>query len=296
MTKNEIVEYVELRIGDKENEILNEVSKWVAYWVLTGCKYEIDYTENLPYDYSCEINKVNNQLDKNEYETLGDFLEEYTGDKHASYCSGYGWRYDTYEKEIEYIVRELIYPIIEECFNEIKESSPESINELTGLVLGEDDEYEIYEAFTEYLYYENVEAQYYIEGWKDFEFKDIFKRGEFAAKRQIEEEKKDLEYRRSKDKEYKIIAEKIFDKYVSLCGPKIEYISNNDSKYTGYEFWKRDNVLVYLDKVTYNGIKDILNNNFTKKELAILSRYKLITTNSVKSILENGIDLYKDAE
>lgn len=296
MNKNEIVEYVKSRIANKENEILDEVSKSVAYWVLTGCKYEIDYTENLPYDHSGEINRVDEQLDKNMYETLGDFLEEYTGNKYATYCSGCGWGYDTYEKEIEYIVRELIYPIVEECFNEIKESSPESINALTGLVLGEDDEYEIYEAFDDYLYGEDIDAQYYIEEWKDLKFKDIFKRGEFAAKRQIEEERKALEYRRSKDAEYKILAEKLFDKYVSLCGPKIEFISKNDSRYIGHQFGKRKDVLGYLDKVTYNSIKDILNSNFTKKELAILSKYKLITTNSVELILEKGIDLYKDAE
>lgn len=292
MTKKEIIEYVKQKIANKENEILNEVSKSVAYWVLTGCKYEIDYTENLPYDYSGEINRVSKQLDKKDYETLGDFLEEYTGNKRATYCSGCGWSYDTYKDEIEYIIMELMYPIIKECFEDIKESSPESINKLTELCIGEDDECEIYEEFKECIFYDNIEIQYFIEKWEKLNFNDIFERGEFLAKRQIEEEKKDLEYRRSKDKEYKTIAENLFKKYVSLCGSKIEFIANSNSKYTGHEFGKRENVLIYLDKITYNGIKNILSLNFTKKELAILSRYKLITTNSVQYILESDIDFY----
>ena len=293
MNKHEVVEYVKQKIQNKEDELLNEVGKKVAYWVLTGEQYDVDYSDTLPYDYSGEIHKVSEGLDKNKYDTLGDFLEEYTGNKSATYCSGCGWSYDNYADELEYIVRPLIYTIIDECFHELKTTEPEAINELTGLVVGENDEEEIYESFDDYIYCENVAALSYIEEWKELSFKDIFKRGEFAAKRQLEEELKIAEYRRSKDAEYRVIVEDLFKRYITLCGSKIEFIAANNDKYTGHQFWKRQDVSNYLDKIVYNGIKDILNANFTKKELAILSSYKLITSNSVKLILENGIDLYE---
>ena len=296
MNKHEVVEYVKKKINEQEDEILNEVGKNVAYWVLTMEKYDVDYSDTTPYDYSGEIHKVGERLNKNNYDTLGGFLEEYTGNRSATYCSGCGWSYDNYEKELEYIVRPLIYTIIDECFQELKITNPQSINEMTGMTIGEDEEEQIYESFDDYIYCENVDALAYIEDWKTISFNDIFKRGEFAAKRQLQEELKEIEFRRIKDTEYRSIAEELFKKYIYLCKEKIELIASTNPKYTGHQFWKREDVSTYLDKIVYNEIKDILNENFTRKELAVLSRYKLITTNSVTFILEDGINLYDKSD
>lgn len=296
MNKLDVVDYVNKKIEENEDIILNKISEKVAYWLLTSCKYEIDYTEIVPYDRSGEIYKTNDKLNKDDYEKLDDFLEEYNGDRSPSYCSGYGWNYDTYKEELEYIMEPIINDIIYSCFQELKTLEPQLISEITDTRIYTCEEEEIYDEFHEYLWYNDISTLSYMEKWKELSFSDIYSRGEFSAKRKIEEETKVSKYKQLKDNEYRVVADDLFNKYISLCGDKIEYIANNDSRYTGHQFYTRANIFNYLDKTVYDGIKDILNINFSKKELAILSRYKLSTTNSVKSILESNINFYDDDE
>ena len=58
-------------------------------WIYDGC----------PYDYSGELVR-DGYIDTNI--TLGEFLEEFRGDKEATYISGWGWKYTRYEEEVSF--------------------------------------------------------------------------------------------------------------------------------------------------------------------------------------------------
>lgn len=291
MNEHDVIELVKNKIKDRENTLLNKIAEKVVYWFLKGEKYDIDYSQNVPYDCSGEIYMVSEKFDKNDYSSLGDFLDEYTGNREATYCSGCGWGYPTYGDELDYFLTELLCEIYEECFNFLLAENPSVITAITGFDCMNTDNEFLFSCFYDLMGSE-IFTSYYIDQWRNIAFEDIFNRGEFVAKRKLNEELKLAEYRQSKDAEYIAAAEDLFNRYVNLCGEKIELITASNSKYSGRHFRQTKDVFIYLDKVIYNEIKDILNTNFTQKELAILSKYKLITTNSVTCILEGNVDLY----
>lgn len=111
---DEIASYVDKRFEETKDFIRVKIIKEIrAYLTPVPPHYELKYDGN-PYDHS-------GVLVKNGYISLDQsvmsFLEnEYSGNKEATYTSGMGWNYYTYEKELQFstidIASSIMFPAI----------------------------------------------------------------------------------------------------------------------------------------------------------------------------------------
>jgi hypothetical protein len=99
-------------------KIINEICGMYCEWINDDVFYE-HVSDGNPYDYSGDLKKI--EADKlyklKKFESINEWLEEcHTGDKEATYCSGFGFRYLTFEYKIfellssavhEYLVKEM---------------------------------------------------------------------------------------------------------------------------------------------------------------------------------------------
>jgi len=81
-------------------------------------KYEITFDYDLTYDHSGELNEIG-RFSIDDYKFLNDFLEEYTRNWTASFQSGCGKHWDTYEDEFYRMIQDFTYNIMKEVVQEI---------------------------------------------------------------------------------------------------------------------------------------------------------------------------------
>ena len=106
-----IIEEVKVQRDYNLENFIQDVATSVAYDILFQTKYQITHDFDPPYDCSGKLITIEGQdrfYVKN-YNMLGDFFEEYTGNTTATYWSGCGLSHDTYEKEYEELIRDYIY-------------------------------------------------------------------------------------------------------------------------------------------------------------------------------------------
>jgi len=111
-----------LKIKYEENidSYIQIVSNWFAYSILNNKKYELDHSLDPIWDHSGRLINVDDSLDLNDYENFGDFLEnEYTGDSIASFTSGCGLYYTTYDEPLEYLTLEWLDTLVEPIINDL---------------------------------------------------------------------------------------------------------------------------------------------------------------------------------
>lgn len=85
---------------------------------LESKNYKWEYDGN-PYD-SSGVLKDTGKLNKDiKHETIGDLLEQYTGDKEATHSSGWGWHYSTYKSGLGSGLEDEVENIVFEKFNTI---------------------------------------------------------------------------------------------------------------------------------------------------------------------------------
>lgn len=122
--EKQIVEFVDQQFDDHKEELQEKILKIITgYIIKLPDHFEWSY-DGCPYDFSGEINKDGKiSLDQ----TILDFLEnEYTGEKTATYTSGYGFYYERYGDKLSYKTLEIgcncmkkaIRDYIESSFNE----------------------------------------------------------------------------------------------------------------------------------------------------------------------------------
>lgn len=80
----------------KKEELLKEI----AWYLENNPKYVIDYSNDPPFDSSGELRQIADHFLLSLYDTVEDFLEEYSGRCDASYSSGRGWNYLGIDAEI----------------------------------------------------------------------------------------------------------------------------------------------------------------------------------------------------
>jgi len=81
-------------------------------------KYEITFDYDPPYDHSGELKEIG-KFSIDDYDVLSDFLEEYTGNWTASFQSGCGKHWNTYEDDFYRMIQDFTYNIMKGVIQEI---------------------------------------------------------------------------------------------------------------------------------------------------------------------------------
>ena len=89
-----------------EQELFKDVASEFAYQILYESKYYVTHRDDPPWDCSGETCRDERGYDINNYETLGDYLEEYNGNSEASFVSGCGLFHKTRKDDFEEILDE----------------------------------------------------------------------------------------------------------------------------------------------------------------------------------------------
>ena len=86
--------------GEVEADIMSQFPSMLVYNLLTGVKRYITHDYDPPWDCSGSLysNPTNNRFHVQQYDKVRDFFVEYTGNSIASYVSGCGLFYETYEE------------------------------------------------------------------------------------------------------------------------------------------------------------------------------------------------------
>lgn len=106
----EIAQHVDVRFEKNKAQIKSKIiEKIKGYITSLPVHFELERDDN-PFDCSGVLVE-DGDIDLNQ--TVVDFLQyEYTGNKTATYMSGMGWSYDTYEDELSYFTLEMAYEIM----------------------------------------------------------------------------------------------------------------------------------------------------------------------------------------
>lgn len=105
MMRNESILVIESDLKDVvkqvEAEIMQSFPYLLSYDLLTGRKQKLTHDFDPPWDYSGTLISTpgNTSYNVADYEKVGDFLQEYTGNTIASYISNYGLLHETYEEK-----------------------------------------------------------------------------------------------------------------------------------------------------------------------------------------------------
>src|SRR5690625_2480567 len=85
-------------VKETENEIMKLFPPLISYDLMTNLKLNISHDADPEWDHSGILytNFPNENFDVADYESVDDFLEEYTGNSIATYVSHYGLHHETY--------------------------------------------------------------------------------------------------------------------------------------------------------------------------------------------------------
>lgn len=116
----EIAQHVDVRFEKNKAQIKSKIiEKIKGYITSLPVHFELERDDN-PFDCSGVLVE-DGDIDLNQ--TVVDFLQyEYTGNKTATYMSGMGWSYDTYEDELGYFTLEMALEIMLSTIREHIES------------------------------------------------------------------------------------------------------------------------------------------------------------------------------
>lgn len=116
----EIAKYVDARFEKDRAQIKNKIIEEIKGYITPLPVHFERKRDNNPFDRSGVLVE-DGDIDLNQ--TVEEFLQyEYTGAKRATYMSGMGWSYDTYEDELEYLTLEMSYETMVSVIREHVES------------------------------------------------------------------------------------------------------------------------------------------------------------------------------
>lgn len=269
MNLQECVEIINDAVNDSISEFRQLAAVEVADAILYGDRYEHHLPSDAIFDYSGELRKKEGGFNLSNYSTVGDFLEEYTGEREASFCSGYGWNYTRYENNLERMAMEFIGDVAQKTCNKIVEENKDFVIEIIGC----NDLDNLGDELLTYIYedhdcYDNMIQGYEVlENITELPLEILYNEGEFQAKRNKQEANKKAKQRAEKISVYKDRATILYARLAELY--KKAY--NKDIK-----------ELRQMDKSIFNSIIGFLKENFSDEEIAILGRFMFICSNSVE--------------
>lgn len=257
-----------------KKEYIKDFAAWLVDAIEFGTKYDVDHDLDPPYDSSGRLVEVGS-FNIDDYETVSDFFNEYTGQTEASYMSGCGFFHKTYDSEWDDFTSELSNKIFKEVISDIARENKTIYLELLEEIEPEDSEVfdEIQEFFCDFIYEFSSEILSNIEDMKVSDLYEIDKEYiKVRRKRQAEaneKARKETEYRRKiieKEKEQvAIIWERLKELY------RKEFDSDLKDK---------------IVKSTFPPFKTFLDTHFSKEEQRlIVTYYSHMFSNSVRPLI-----------
>lgn len=172
----DIKKLIQERIGEKEEDYVDEVREMVVSIIVYGEKHDIDYSNDSEWDHSGETYSTGEKFNPDDYDELEDLLDEYTGEKEPSFMSGCGFFHNCYEKDFEELTREFIWSVVSEVVKSVY-LDDQRFRECSHIIarsnkghLGEDEE--VIDDMVSYLS-QIPELDGYIFGEVDQELQDI---------------------------------------------------------------------------------------------------------------------------
>ena len=101
-------------LEEKESEIIETIYFDIIYDFHTSQKYEKHHDWDPPYDHSGTLFQSSKPYDVDDYSIVSDFLEEYTGDSEATFCSGFGLHYPNYGEHYRSMAEEILFGVTNE--------------------------------------------------------------------------------------------------------------------------------------------------------------------------------------
>ena len=94
----------------------------IIYCFHTSTKYIITHDNDPPYDHSGMLLSTGKPLQYDDYDTIGDFLKEYTGETVPSFISGCGLSHTTYDEHFSEKIGETYDQVIYEFLSTLDEN------------------------------------------------------------------------------------------------------------------------------------------------------------------------------
>lgn len=180
--------------------LLTNLAEELAYDFMFTPKYKITHEYDSPWDCSGMLVQENDLISVDDYYSVEDFFDEYTGQSTASYTSGIGFLHNSFGEKYEDVVREFVFG----CYIEVLSETDNNLLIQQLLAHGYDisgtENEDIIQAVTDYELFE--EPFWYhleiIERVKPLSLKMMVARGKNGAikkhhhqlARRIEEDKK----------------------------------------------------------------------------------------------------------
>ncbi|MDM5155240.1 hypothetical protein QUF88_15920 [Bacillus sp. DX1.1] len=92
-----------------EEEILGKVCFWIVYYFIKTPRYVVNHSDDSPWKYSGRLINTNQSHEEHMYNTIEDFLNEYSGETRGSSCSGIGLFHIKIEESIREKCLHIIY-------------------------------------------------------------------------------------------------------------------------------------------------------------------------------------------
>lgn len=266
MNIQDIQSIYEDRITKNYNNLLDIIAEKFAYSILYCSKFTVNHDDDPPYDCSGILKNTRLGLDIEDYKSLGDFLEEYTGDSYPSFVSGCGIRQQQYNEIFSEIVYSFVYETINDMVRDFIDDNNEDFFNLIN-VYGDidfnNDNIEILD-ISDIIYEEFDMIDAYIDfnimcDLEKLDTKLLYKRGVDKAKYRKNQERIEAEKNRIRIEEERSIADKSYSKIEKLY--KIRF--NKD-------LTKVDRT----DLENYRKFMKLIKANLSRKEINLIGEYK----------------------
>ncbi|MDP4099457.1 hypothetical protein OIN60_22325 [Paenibacillus sp. P96] len=118
----DISEQIKGRIDAKFPVLLAHLAEELAYDFMFAPKYKITHSYDPPWDCSGMLIRTDESFSMDDYASVEDFFEEYTGQTTASYTSGIGFLHNRFEEKYEDKIREFVSVCYTEVLSEIDDN------------------------------------------------------------------------------------------------------------------------------------------------------------------------------
>jgi len=250
-TKESISHQIKDRVDSKLQVLLEQISVELAYDFMFSRKYEVSHDVDPPWDYSGRLIQLNGGFSFEDYNCIGDFLEEYSGETTPSFVSGCGFFHTRYEEKYGYMIQEFIYECCKEVLSEAGEECLLQLLLEQGYEVSEEELKDIIQMVMDIELFDEP-SWYYVDildQIKPINFKLMVLRGKREAiQRHNDKEKRDKEQGERLIAE-QLAAECLWSKLLKLYklqfGKKIYKVEMKD-----YEMFKRflDNNQISLEE------------------------------------------------
>lgn len=262
----EIKDKIEHLVSFPFNPILEAISFRLCCIFLTNNKTDTESMSQGGYDHSFRAISTGLPFNPDDYETVGDFLEEYLEGYQATFCSGIGFAPRSISSELF----ENQYGIVMDAV-------------LASLGLSEEDQENFYSDRTEEMddfsdwYCDEVSIDIY-ESISNLKFSEMLKWQLDKAKLHVKEErKKDAEKKREQAEEQKRRDERILA-LKELAGEGLIRLIENTIGNQRFE--KKDRELLY------GHLDDLSTLNTKKRVMAAMMFAKINVSNSLKELIQ----------